>query len=259
MAVESIREYLFQIKKSSIKWLQKKQRELKRVLFIHQQLNANNYHQVPIIINNRNRLTFLKIMIEQLNKLNYHNIYILDNDSSYPPLLDYYQTVAAKVIFLKENLGYKALWESEVFNQFKNGYYVYSDPDISMNTACPEDVVLKLYKLLEKYPNKEKAGLALRIDDLPDHYAHKKTAIENEKSFWSKPLETDVYDAPVDTTFALYRPFAWGNAEECEALRLGGNYTASHLTWYINSAALSEEELYYKSSIKTNTSVYSIK
>ena len=64
-----------------------------------------------------------------------------------------------------------------------------------------------------KYPAKEKAGVALKIDDLPDHYSHKQEAINNEKIFWEKQLEKDVYDAPVDTTLALYRPLAFGNEE----------------------------------------------
>ncbi|MBI3520537.1 MAG: glycosyltransferase family 2 protein [Bacteroidetes bacterium] len=228
-------------------------------MFRKQIITPENCFVVPIIINNRNRYTFLKLMVEQLSSFGYKHIYILDNDSSYPPLLEYYKTVNAKVIFLKQNVGYRALWETRIFEQFKNQYYVYSDPDILLQHDCPKDFVYQLYVKLNKYSGKEKAGVALKIDDLPDFYQHKQEAIKNELVYWTKQLEEDVYDAPVDTTLALYKPLAFGNAEECEAIRVGGRLAAQHLTWYLDSNHLSEEEVYYKSSIKQNTSVYSVK
>ena len=254
-----IKEFLFVVKKQLIKSFSKVTRSIKRAMLPKQIITAENCFEVPIIINNRNRFTFLKLMINQLQSFGYKHIYILDNDSSYPPLLEYYKIVNAKVIFLKQNVGYKALWETEVFEQFKNKYYVYSDPDILLQKDCPRDFVYQLYVLLNKYSGKEKAGVALKIDDLPDYYANKQQAIKNESIYWSKPLEKDVYDAMVDTTLALYKPLAFGNAEECDAIRVGGKLAAQHLTWYLDSNRLSEEELYYKASIKQNTSVYSIK
>ena len=254
-----IKEFLFVVKKQLIKSFSKVTRSIKRAMLPKQIITAENCFEVPIIINNRNRFTFLKLMINQLQSFGYKHIYILDNDSSYPPLLEYYKTVNAKVIFLKQNVGYKALWETEVFDQFKNKYYVYSDPDILLQKDCPRDFVYQLYVLLKKYSGKEKVGVALKIDDLPDYYANKQEAIKNESIYWCKPLEKDVYDAMVDTTLALYKPLAFGNAEECDAIRVGGKLAAQHLTWYLDSNHLSEEELYYKASIKQNTSVYSIK
>lgn len=255
----AIKEFLFAVKKRARALLAKQNRQLKRLTLPKQVMTPENCFEVPIIINNRNRYTFLKLMVDQLQSFGYRNIFILDNDSTYPPLLEYYKTVKANVIYLKQNIGYKALWESNAFEQFKNRYYVYSDPDILLQPDCPKDFVYQLYAHLIRYPAKEKAGVALKIDDLPDHYSHKQEAIRNEKPFWEKQLEKDVYDAPVDTTLALYRPLAFGNAEECEAIRVGGKLAAQHLTWYLDSANLSEEELFYKNSIKKDTSVYSVK
>jgi hypothetical protein len=88
---------------------------------------------------------------------------------------------------------------------------------------------------------------------------NKQDAIHNESVFWKKILDKDVYDAMVDTTLALYKPLAFGNAEECDAIRVGGKLAAQHLTWYLDSNNLPVEELFYKGSIMENTSVYSIK
>lgn len=257
--LKGIKEYLFIRKKRLKQSFFKLIRNIKRSLSKMQMINSENCFNVPIIINNRNRYTFLKLMIEQLTSFGYKHIYILDNDSTYPPLLEYYKTVSAQVIFLGRNVGYKALWETEVFEQFKKQYYVYTDPDILMQKDCPSDFVYHLYKALNQYPMVEKAGVALKIDDLPDSYLFKREAIENEKLFWQNKLDTDIYDAQVDTTLALYKPFAFGIAEECKAIRVAGKLTAQHLTWYLDTNHLSEEELYYKQSIKSNSSVYSVK
>lgn len=255
----SIKDYLFFLKKKIKAKGAKLLRLIKRSLLSKQLITSDNCFQVPIIINNRNRYTFLKQMIEQLKSFGYQNIYVLDNDSSYPLLLEYYKTAPVQVIYLKQNVGYKALWETNIFEQFKNKYYVYTDPDILLQQDCPKDFVYHLYKELIKYSDKEKAGVALKIDDLPEYYTHKQIAIDNEKPFWNKQISENVYDAPVDTTLALYKPLAFGNAEECEAIRIAGKLSAHHLTWYLDSNNLSEEELYYKGSIKKNTSVYSVK
>lgn len=194
------------------------------------------------------------MMMDQLHSFGYKNIYILDNDSTYPPLLEYYKTINAKVIYLKQNVGYMALWQSDVFNQFKNKFYVYSDPDILMQDDCPKDFVYQLYTHLNEYSGKEKAGVALKIDDIPDHYKHKADINGWEKQNWEKQLKPDVYDALVDTTLALYKPLAYGNAEQCAAIRVAGKLTARHLPWYINSDNISEEEQFYRNTIlKTST------
>jgi hypothetical protein len=62
-----------------------------------------------------------------------------------------------------------------------------------------------------------------------------------------------VYDALIDTTFALYRPFAQGGADG-PAIRTGGKYVAKHLPWYENSSNLSPETEYY---LKTSSSASS--
>ena len=91
--LKGIKEYLFLRKKRLKQSLFKLIRNIKRSLLKKQMINSENCFNVPIIINNRNRYTFLKLMIEQLTSFGYKHIYILDNDSTYPPLLEYYKTI----------------------------------------------------------------------------------------------------------------------------------------------------------------------
>ena len=51
-----------------------------------------DYKEIPIIINNFNRLDTLQKLIASLEIRGYRNIYIIDNLSTYPPLLDYYKS-----------------------------------------------------------------------------------------------------------------------------------------------------------------------
>lgn len=255
----SIKEKLFVLKKQINKKWAKIKRQFKRIFIPKQIITSENCFEVPIIINNRNRYTFLKLMIDQLQLFGYKNIFILDNDSSYPPLLEYYKTVNAKVVFLNKNVGYKALWETNVFNDFKNKYYVYSDPDILLQDDCPKDFVYRLYIELDKYSHKEKAGVALKIDDIPNYYKLKNDVLIWEKNNWEKEISKNVYDAMVDTTLALYKPLAFGNAEECDAIRVAGNLTSLHLPWYDDSNNLSEEEVFYKSQASNKSSYWSSK
>lgn len=253
---DRIKETLFQLKKRQKAFWAFMLRRCKRSLF-PVKLNVSGSYEIPIVINNRNRFTYLKNLIDWLRQSGYHNITVLDNDSDYPPLIDYYRASGVKVLRLGKNVGYKALWQSDFFKSIKNGYYVYTDPDLLPNPDCPKDIVFQLYRLLRKYPEIEKCGPALKIDDIPDHYSHKQEVVHGvEGKYWTKPVEKDVYDAPIDTTFALYKPFAKGNAEECRAYRLGGVYCFKHLPWYENSSEPNEETQYYARTASSSSSWY---
>lgn len=209
---------------------------------------------IPIIINNYNRLTFPKKLIEGLVSRGYNHIYIIDNASTYPPLLDYYKSCPYTVFMLNENKGYLAFRKSDIYKKFKNQYFVYTDSDIALQPSCPDSFMSYFYSLLKKYPYVSKVGFALRIDDIPDSFNKKNDVIEWESRFWTKEIEPDVYDASIDTTFALHRPnIRVGFSFKKKNLRVGGIYTALHMPWYNDSSNLSEEELFYINSTSTTT------
>lgn len=212
---------------------------------------------IPIIINNFNRLTTLKKLVSSIEKRGYKNIYILDNNSSFPPLLDYYRSCPYEVIMLKENLGFKALWKNkEVRKRFCNDYYVYTDSDVVLCEDCPHDIITHLHRLLKnKYKYSAKIGLSLCIDDLPDCYSLKQKVIEWESKYYKNKNEDNLYRAPVDTTFALYRPkVGLSRSRSIETYRTAHPYQLKHLPWYTDSQNISAEELYYITHCKQVTS-----
>lgn len=214
------------------------------------------YH-IPIIINNRNRLSCLKLQIESLEKRGYTNIIIIDNASTYPSLLEYYETVCPyKVYRLNRNLGHLALWESGLIKQFRKEYFVYTDSDIVLDECCPSDFMEQFVRVMKKYPLVEKVGFSLRIDDLPACFDKKQQVIDWESQFWKLKIADNppLYKAAIDTTFALYRPYyiVGGNLHS-PIIRVGEPYLAKHMPWYNDSVNLSNEESFYIQHCETIT------
>lgn len=202
--------------------------------------------EIPVIINNFNRYTMLVKLIKALEKRNYTNIYIIDNNSTYPPLLEYYKGCPYKIFRLDKNLGFKALWKSKISKQLCNDYYIYTDSDVVPIEECPDNFIDKMFTLLKKYKYAYKIGLSLRIDNLPNHYKFKQKVIDAEKMDHLTKNEDDLYRRATDTTFALYRPrVKLSRSRYAEAYRTSYPYQAEHLPWYMNSDNLPEEELYY--------------
>ena len=90
------------------------------------------------------------------------------------------------------------------------------------------------------------ANFGSLLDNIPDSYIHKEEVINLEKQYYLKPAEGGLYRAPIDTTFALYRPrVGLSRSRSVEAYRTAYPYQAEHLPWYNDSSNLSEEEQYY--------------
>ncbi len=203
------------------------------------------FYDIPIFINNRDQLANLKKLVDWLRQAGYRCLYILDNDSSYPPLLDYYGEIepAVRVIRLQSNLGPYALWQGKILDYLHIATpFVLTDPDILPMEDCPPNVVEHFYQILARNPSINKVGFSLKIDDLPDHYRHKEAVQHWESQFWKDQCEDGNYRGLIDTTFALYRA---GSHFTVEAIRTAPPYLARHLPWYVDSDHPDEEMQYY--------------
>ena len=200
----------------------------------------------PVFIPVRDRLSPLLEVIDWLTAHGHDEIWLIDNASTYPQLIDYLQRSPFHVIRLAHNLGHRSPWLSGVVQREAYGrYFVVTDPDVVPDPACPPDALARFRDLLDRYPEVDKVGFGLRIDDLPDHYPLKHEVIDWEWGFWSDEVEHGVYRAGLDTTFALYRPLDRRH-ELMRALRTGAPYVARHLPWYLDPSTLSDEDVYYR-------------
>jgi hypothetical protein len=211
-------------------------------------------YDIPIIINNRNRLTFLKKLIHSLESKGYSNIYIIDNKSNYQPLLDYYENCPYKIFRLDKNIGYLALWKTNIYKYFIRDFYVYTDSDVVPTDNCPNDFLDQFLYKMRSDKKLMKIGLSLNIDDLPDTFSMKQQVIDWENQYWKNESDDcKFYIANVDTTFALYRPFMKGGASRLKMYRSKKPLSAFHMPWYNDSENLSEEENFYIKNAKTST------
>lgn len=196
--------------------------------------------RIPVVVNVRDRLTDLLELLGWLDHNGYERILLLDNASTYPPLVEWLETCPYRVMRLKENLGSRAPWLADVPE--RGEWWVYTDCDVVPTERCPDDAVAHLHHLLLAHPEVPKAGLGLYTRDLVRgsfHDWYRETTFQNAAERWLG----DCFLAPVETTFALYRP---GEPFSYEAVRSAHPYEARHLPWYREKSP-TEEDIYYLS------------
>ena len=209
-------------------------------------------YSVPIFIQNFNQVSYLRKQIDWLLRAGYRRIIVVDNASDYEPLLQYYNEVtsAEEVTVLRrpDKDGKFALWNEGILDRFDvSGQFVLTDSDVVPDKCCPPNIVEHLASILREDTSIAKAGLGLRIDDVPECYAFRKEVLAWEGQFWRAPLAKGLFFAPIDTTFALYRSRAQFALRP--AIRTGWPYLARHEPWYSNSSSRSGEEVNYAATI----------
>lgn len=217
---------------------------------------------IPIFIISYNRLICLKQLVEYLSACGLEkNIVILDNNSTYPPLLDYLASIQVKVVYLKKNYGHLALWKSRLFESvITTQPFVLTDCDVIPDANCPLDFLNHFYSKLLKNEKLTKVGFALSIDDIPENYFRKKEVILWELKHWQHIDQRDpeFFDASIDTTFAVYRPNVMPYMSQWwSSARSNYPYIARHYPWYITNSSpenVLQEEKFYQESIKSKFS-----
>ena len=220
------------------------------------------YRKIPILINSFNRLDCLRGLVDWLEDAGYANIIILDNASSFPPLLSYLERLERKrratIVRLEANFGHLAIWQQGLLPRLGiDSEYVYSDPDIVPAEFCPTDVLGHFREILDAEADIATIGFGLRLDDIPEHATHRTQVLSWESQFWLAPAAPGLFLAPIDTTFALYRPFG-GHSLGQPSLRTGWPYLASHVGWLIDHRNPTEEDIFYFRSVRPDTSHWSV-
>lgn len=201
-------------------------------------------NQYPIIIITRDRLESLRQLVLWLESVGQKNIWFCDNSSAYPPLVDYLKSSPYNVRFNEINFGHRAPWLSGLVTELGlDTHFVVTDPDVVPCGECPPDVLDVFKQVLTDHPDIDKVGFSLRIDDLPDHYEHAENVRVWESQFWVNTYIPGFYFAPIDTTFAMYRPGE--NHQNAKSLRAAPPYMARHMPWYQDSANPTDELTYY--------------
>jgi hypothetical protein len=204
-----------------------------------------------IILNNFNRYQVFTEFFAWLETLEGKKSYlILDNNSTYKPLLNYYQQLeklsCVQVLRLGYNSGIKGI--ADIAYALKNiQYFIVSDVDLLPYPNTPKDFIAKMRQKLDQYPHINHVGASLEIEDIPEYFILYNQVKKWESQHWlpqAQKIDDEAYIANIDTTFAMYRN-ASRILEYGPALRLDRPYTLKHYDWYINPDNISEELWYY--------------
>ncbi len=140
---------------------------------------------------------------------------------------------------------------------------------VQLNSELPANFLDALASLTTEY-SVFKAGFALsleghgKINNIEMHCLHTRpikydkhqSIKEFESKHWNFRLQhekLEVYAAPIDTTFALYRKCNY-IGDFHRAVRVAGDFSAIHLPWFDDIDLLTDEDkkVYLKSNTSSN-------
>jgi tetratricopeptide (TPR) repeat protein len=218
---------------------------------------------VPVLIPTFNNPTYSRRMVEQLKARGLRNIVIVDNASSAPDMLAFLEAVQddATVVRLEHNAGPRALFLSDENYARLPDLFCVTDPDLELNDALPPEFLFELIDATEAFQT-GKAGFALDISqpelmkDTQVGYGDRTyTILEWEANFWRHAIGQTaggdpIYNAPIDTTFAVYNKRYFRRDAHICGVRFAGRYTCKHVPWYKETGLPETEEQYYRAHQK---------
>jgi GT2 family glycosyltransferase len=201
---------------------------------------------IPVFIICRDRVSGLKELVPWLEKHQLKKIVFIDNASEYDKLTDYFDKTPYQVLKMNRNIGHRVPWIGGLVPLLvPHDFYIVTDPDVIPTEYCPDDAIKYFLQVHKDFPHHWKVGFGLKIDDLPNHYALKKKVVDWEGQFWKYEIAPGLYEASVDTTFALYKPYTYTYTLH-PSIRTGEPYVARHIAWYVDSKSLTEEDIFYR-------------
>ena len=229
-----------------------------KILFVpNKNLSKDMFKKnMSCIIIGFNQPTYIKKMVKQLEKYT-NDIIIIDNNSTFEPLLNYYENdYKYTLLKMKSNLGHK-VYEKLFIEKIVGDIFILTDPDLEFNKNLPDNFIENMINI-SNYYQAEKVGFALLYDSpdiRKDIKAFGKTIKEWEKQYWTYKyyypgFENDIWSAAIDTTFCLINKQNKGGH-----YRIANNYLCKHLPWHVGfekEIPNDEFEYYMKNNVSTN-------
>lgn len=209
--------------------------------------------KVTVVINNRDLVSWPREMVSRIEQYaDLACIIIVDNQSTFPPLLDWYRDLPHRVIRLDANVGHQAPFSKRVLDEVPTEDFVVTDPDLGL-LGTPDDTLTRLRRHLHARPELGKVGLSLDWRTVPPQSRYYSHCRSYERHLWRSPRVgwRGLRRASVDTTFAIYnkrinpRYFIGG-------ARTSPPYTARHYPWEVIDAT--PEFRYYLDHASTSSS-----
>jgi hypothetical protein len=220
---------------------------------------SRHNRELPVLVISYNNGVYVDNITRQLNHYDIKPV-IIDNCSTSDKTISILdaleQSGNADVVRSRYNLGHEVGFLQPVYDILPETF-CYTDPDLQLNENLPKDFLHTLAKLTNEF-KVYKAGFALTLKghgplkDIQIHSRHTRPFLydehlsieEFESRYWINRLkhdELELYAAPIDTTFALYRKTNY-RGDFHNAIRVAGDYSAIHIPWFKNIDFMSEED-----------------
>lgn len=177
-------------------------------------------------------------------------VVLIDNDSTFPPCVEWLSKCPYKVIHMKRNAGAWAFFITELYQEYRDQHFMISDSDQDIS-QLPSDWVEVLMKGLQETDDRVwKSGLSQKVDDLPTTNPYAKEIFAYESAFYSNVNRFGYYKVWMDLGIAIYDRSRRGEFPIKEeqwygAVRSPIPYQSRHLDWYMTPDQFRPEDLYY--------------
>jgi FkbM family methyltransferase len=214
---------------------------------------------IPVLVPCFNNPTYTARMHGQLRRIGMRRIVYIDDGSTLPEMVSLLEELSseATVVAAGGTFGPRFAFLDPATYALLPRRFCITDPDLEFHPALPPDFLGELAVLIERH-RIGKAGFALDLSDrheMDDRRYQIGDGLyrswEWERRFWAQPVDSTaggdrVYEAPIDTTFALYDKHHFDPAHQLRGLRVAGRYTARHLPWYRSRELPDEEARVYR-------------
>jgi len=213
----------------------------------------------PLYVPTFNNPTYTNNFIEQVKDLDFERIIIMDNNSTYPEMIELLAKLekSVEVIRFSENLGPHFILKNPEYYSSLPEVFCLSDPDVQISKKLPKNFQEIMYDIAIKHQF-GKIGFAIEI---PEYEEFLEPVIrldgelwnmsEWESQFWKDEIDKtesgdSVYATTLDTQFAIYNKQYFNPEDRYRALRVAGKFTCKHLGFYKDSIVPKDEANYYK-------------
>jgi len=222
--------------------------------------------ELPIVIPVFNNLTYLSNTIDFFNSIGFNEYLILNNGSQYKPLEEYFKKLpeGVAILDLPDNPGPRVYFENQNLYRKLPEKFILTDPDLKFKKELDKESIFHLFDICDQH-RLYKIGSALNIDiDEPNcldmqfmNQGRSLTIRQIENGYYrsfcgiTKYGDT-IYNAPIDTTFAVYNKRYFAGNVQLANCRVAGRYSAIHYGWYdVPPIPKKEYEFYKKSIVKS--------
>jgi glycosyltransferase involved in cell wall biosynthesis len=220
--------------------------------------------ELPIVIPVFNNLTYLSNTINFFKSKGFNEYLILNNGSQYNTLEEYFSGLSEDVTILDlpDNPGPRVYFENQNLYRKLPEKFILTDPDLGFKKELDKESVLHLFDLCDQH-RLYKIGSALTLDiDEPNcldmqfiSQRGSSTIRQGEIGYYrsfcgiTKYGDT-IYNAPIDTTFAVYNKRYFAGNVQLANCRVAGRYSAIHYGWYDVPPIPKKEYEFYKKIIE---------